>query len=30
MMDALRSEFERASAEPLDAQHTDSKLPMHR
>ena len=30
MMDALRSEFERASAEPMDAQHTDSKLPMHR
>ena len=29
MMDALRAEFERAR-EPMDAQHTDSKLPMHR
>ena len=29
MMDALRAEFERAH-EPMDAQHTDSKLPMHR
>ena len=30
MMNVLRSEFEKASAELPDAQHTDSKLPMHR
>ena len=29
-MNVLRSEFEKASAELPDAQHTDSKLPMHR
>ena len=30
MMQALRSEFERASAEPMESRDTDSKLPMHR
>src|SRR5690349_4449565 len=30
MMDLLRREFEQAGHEPVDAQHADSKLPMHR
>ena len=30
MMKALLDEFAKASAEPMDAGHTDSKLPMHR
>ena len=30
MMDVLRREFANASGEPADAQHADSKLPMHR
>ena len=30
MMNLLRAEFERASAEPMHAEDTDSKLPMHR
>ncbi len=30
MMNLLRSEFEQAGHEPVDAGHSDSKLPMHR
>ena len=30
MMDQLRDEYERAGGEPTDAEHSDSKLPMHR
>jgi deoxyhypusine synthase len=30
MMNLLRSEFERAGHEPIEAEDTDSKLPMHR
>ena len=30
MMNVLKSEFARASAEPMDVRATDSKLPMHR
>jgi hypothetical protein len=30
MMKALLDEFAKASAEPLHAEETDSKLPMHR
>jgi deoxyhypusine synthase len=30
MMKLLRSEFERANDGPVDAKHTDDKLPMHR
>jgi len=30
MMTLLRREFEKATHEPLDARHTDDKLPMHR
>ena len=30
MMNLLRSEFERAGAEPVDAEHADATLPMHR
>ncbi|MFL5576314.1 MAG: homospermidine biosynthesis protein [Gemmatimonadaceae bacterium] len=30
MMDVLRREFERAGHEPVEAEETDTKLPMHR
>jgi deoxyhypusine synthase len=30
MMNLLRREFEQAGHEPVDAEHADSKLPMHR
>ena len=30
MMNLLRAEFERATAEPMEARDTDSKLPQHR
>src|SRR6188508_725615 len=30
MMDLLKSEFARAGHEPVESDHTDSKLPMHR
>jgi len=30
MMDRLRAEYEKSSAQPVTSEHTDSKLPQHR